>query len=158
MKLKGPREYTENAEGPGKWTKEGSSGHFGIATKNMGDITESRDVRTKDTLTTPALLCGYQECTVQNMGHLVGSNQKSSGLYGGWVLETPHTIYKDKDIPVKASMLKEAQNGSGSALAGNDGLLVVGHRAKVEEIQVLDLLYKAPKVNGEVVERSSSTT
>ena len=150
MQLKGRREYTEATKGPAKTTLKGSTGHFSLATKNMADIGDSREVRTKDALTSPSLIVCYQEATVLTLTNLVGSNKKSSGLYGGWVLETPHTIYKDKDIPVKESMLKEAQNGSGSALAGNDGLLVVGHRAKVEEIQVLDLLYKAPKVNGEV--------
>ena len=150
MKLKGRREYTEASKGPAKTTKRGSTGHFGLATKNMADIGDSREVRTKDALTSPSLIVCYQEITVLTLTNLVGSNQKSSGLYGGWLVEAPHFIYATNHIPVKESMLKEAQRGTGSALAGNDGLLVVGHRAKVEEIQVLDLLYKAPKVNGEV--------
>ena len=151
MQLKGRREYTEATKGPAKTTLKGSTGHFSLATKNMADIGDSREVRTKDALTSPSLIVCYQEATVQTLTNLVGSNRKSSGLYGGWLVEAAHNIYAAKEIPVKESMLKEAQKGTGSALAGNDGLLVVGHRAKIKKIEVLDLLFMPPKVQAEVV-------
>ena len=152
MKLKGRPVYTEATKGPAKTTLRGSTGHFGLGTKNMADISDSREVRTKDALTSPSLIVCYQETTVLTLTNLVGSNRKSSGLYGGWLVEAAHNIYAAKEIPVKESMLKEAQRGTGSALAGNDGLLVVGHRAKIKKIEVLDLLYLPPKVQAEVVQ------
>ena len=137
--LKGRRVEYDAPREPARKTIAGSSGHFTLGAKNMGDVEEERSTRTTDALLSPCVICCYQGCTIQTATNLYGSTQKSSGLYGGWILESPHRMYDAQRIPVPDSMIKAALKGDGSALAGTEGLLTVAHRSKVNEISVLEL-------------------
>ena len=151
LQLKGPRVFDDTPREPARKTIDGSTGHFGIGTKNMGDRKEDRPTRTMDALMSPCIICCYQECTIQTATHLYASTSKSTNLYAGWMLESPHKLYAANEIPVQDSMIHKALKGDGSALAGNDGLLTVAHRSKVKCISVLALLYMEPKVNAAVL-------
>ena len=145
QRRKGRRVEYDAPREPARKTIAVSSGHLTLGVKNMGDVKEERSIRTLDALMSPCVICCYQECTIQTATHLYASTYKSTNLYAGWMLESPHKLYAANEIPVQDSMIQKALKGDGSALAGNDGLLTVAHRSKVKCISVLDLLFMKPK-------------